>query len=135
MSVCGLSAAGEKDYNARLMFCTYQTMINYIDAGDKRFSTGRFDLIVIDEAHRSIFNSNGTIFRYFDSFLVGYRVKNRTSEMMSHGIGYSSLTEEQKEQLDKYLRRIRKRRNSTFPAMRCSAVCSTKIHAGAFWRI
>ena len=33
MSICELSAAGEKDFNARLMFCTYQTMINYIDAG------------------------------------------------------------------------------------------------------
>ena len=71
MSICELSAAGEKDYNARLMFCTYQTMINYIDAEDKRFTTGRFDLIIIDEAHRSIFNRYGTIFRYFDSFLVG----------------------------------------------------------------
>ncbi|MBP3919441.1 MAG: DEAD/DEAH box helicase family protein [Clostridia bacterium] len=71
MSVCELSAPGEKDYNARLMFCTYQTMINYIDAEDKRFSAGRFDLIIIDEAHRSIFNRYGTIFKYFDSFLVG----------------------------------------------------------------
>lgn len=71
MSVCELSAGGEKDFNARLMFCTYQTMINYIDAEDKRFSSGRFDLIIIDEAHRSIFNRYGTIFKYFDSFLVG----------------------------------------------------------------
>ena len=71
MSICELSAAGEKDYNARLMFCTYQTMINYIDAEDKRFTTGRFDLIIIDEAHRSIFNRYGSIFKYFDSFLVG----------------------------------------------------------------
>lgn len=71
MSICELSASGEKDFNARLMFCTYQTMINYIDAEDKRFSTGRFDLIIIDEAHRSIFNRYGTIFKYFDSFLIG----------------------------------------------------------------
>lgn len=71
MSVCELSAGGEKDYNARLMFCTYQSMIKYIDAEDKRFSTGRFDLIIIDEAHRSIFNRYGSIFKYFDSFLIG----------------------------------------------------------------
>lgn len=78
MSVCELSANGfangtngAKDYNARLMFCTYQTMINYIDAEDKRFTTGRFDIIIIDEAHRSIFNRYGTIFKYFDSFLIG----------------------------------------------------------------
>lgn len=71
MSVCELSGSGEKDYDARLMFCTYQSMIKYIDAEDKRFTTGRFDLIIIDEAHRSIFNRYGTIFRYFDSLLVG----------------------------------------------------------------
>lgn len=71
MNVCELSGNGGKDFNARLMFCTYQTMINYIDSEDKRFTTGRFDLIIIDEAHRSIFKRYGSIFRYFDSFLVG----------------------------------------------------------------
>ena len=71
MSICELSGNEEKDYNARLMFCTYQTMIHYIDAEDKRFSSGRFDLIIIDEAHRSIFNKYGSIFNYFDSLLVG----------------------------------------------------------------
>ena len=70
MSICELSA-GEKEYNARLMFSTYQTMINYIDSEDKRFSSGRFDLIIIDEAHRSIFNKYGAIFKYFDSLIVG----------------------------------------------------------------
>ena len=144
MSVCELSAPGEKDYNARLMFCTYQTMINYIDAEDKRFTTGRFDLIIIDEAHRSIFNRYGSIFKYFDSFLigltatpknevdantyrifgceagipnfdyslenaikekylVGYHVINRTSKLLSEGIEYNSLTEDEKAQLDEYL--------------------------------
>ena len=71
MSICELSGNEEKDYNARLMFCTYQTMINYIDAEDKRFTSGRVDLIIIDEAHRSIFNKYGSIFAYFDSLLVG----------------------------------------------------------------
>lgn len=71
-STCVLSENGtDKNLDARLMFSTYQTMINYIDCEDKTFSTGRFDLILIDEAHRSIFNKYGAIFRYFDSFLVG----------------------------------------------------------------
>ncbi len=69
---CVLSEGGnDKNIGARLMFSTYQTMINYIDSEDKIFSTGRFDLILIDEAHRSIFNKYGTIFEYFDSFLIG----------------------------------------------------------------
>ena len=57
--------------DARIMFSTHQTMIRYIDAADKKFKPGRFDLIIIDEAHRSIFNKYGAIFRYFDSLLVG----------------------------------------------------------------
>lgn len=59
------------DLNARITFSTYQTMINHIDADDKTFSVGRFDLIIIDEAHRSVFGKYGAIFHYFDSLLVG----------------------------------------------------------------
>ena len=57
--------------NARITFSTHQTMINFIDNESKEFSVGRFDLIIIDEAHRSIFNKYGAIFSYFDSLLVG----------------------------------------------------------------
>lgn len=57
--------------NARITFSTYQTMINKIDGTDKEFTAGRFDLIVVDEAHRSIFNKFGAIFKYFDAMLVG----------------------------------------------------------------
>ena len=69
-----LSEAREPDMNARIMFSTYQTMIRYIDAKDKEvkpFSVGRFDLIIIDEAHRSVFGKYGAIFDYFDSLLIG----------------------------------------------------------------
>lgn len=61
----------EPDMNARIMFSTYQTMINCIDTESKQFSIGRFDLIIIDEAHRSIFGKYTAIFNYFDSLLVG----------------------------------------------------------------
>ena len=70
-TTCVLSDNGEKDLNARITFSTYQTMINYIDTDDKPFSVGRFDLIIIDEAHRSIFGKYGAIFNYFDAMLVG----------------------------------------------------------------
>jgi type I restriction enzyme R subunit len=70
-SVEELSGNAKPNMDARLMFSTYQTMINYIDGKNKEFSTGRFDLIIIDEAHRSIFNKYGAIFDYFDSLLVG----------------------------------------------------------------
>lgn len=66
----------EKDnYNARCVFSTYQTMINMIDdAKDnegKVFSCGHFDLVICDEAHRSIYNKYRDIFNYFDAPLVG----------------------------------------------------------------
>lgn len=57
--------------NARVVFSTHQTMINYIDAEKKEYTCGRFDLIIVDEAHRSIFNKYGSIFTYFDALLVG----------------------------------------------------------------
>lgn len=61
----------KKDLNARIVFSTYQTMINYIDTDEKLYSVGHFDLIVIDEAHRSIFGKYGAVFNYFDAMLVG----------------------------------------------------------------
>ena len=60
-----------KDLNARIAFSTYQTMINYIDTDVKPYSVGHFDLIIIDEAHRSIFGKYGAVFNYFDAMLVG----------------------------------------------------------------
>ena len=66
-----LNESGERDMTARITFSTYQTMINYIDTDDKLFSVGRFDLIIIDEAHRSIFGKYGAIFNYFDAMLIG----------------------------------------------------------------
>ena len=72
MSYCVLSDRSLADEpNARITFSTHQTMINFIDSETKEYSIGRFDLIIIDEAHRSIFNKFGSIFDYFDSLLIG----------------------------------------------------------------
>jgi len=65
----------KKNFAARLVFSTYPTMMNLIDDADEEgvraFSPGHFDLIIIDESHRSIFKKYGTIFSYFDARLVG----------------------------------------------------------------
>ncbi len=66
----------EKDnYQAHGVFSTYQTMMNCIDAVQdeegKLFSCGHFDLVICDEAHRSIYNKYKDIFNYFDAPLVG----------------------------------------------------------------
>ena len=66
----------KENYNARGVFSTYQTMVNCIDAakdenGGKLYTVGHFDLIVCDEAHRSIYNKYKDIFTYFDAHLVG----------------------------------------------------------------
>ena len=66
----------EKDNTAaRCVFSTYQTMMNCIDAVQdeegKLFTCGHFDLVICDEAHRSIYNKYRDIFSYFDAPLVG----------------------------------------------------------------
>lgn len=66
----------EKDnYSARCVFSTYQTMYNCIDdAKDKDgklFTCGHFDLVICDEAHRSVYNKYRDIFNYFDAPLIG----------------------------------------------------------------
>ena len=71
VSMSVLSEEKAPDMQARILFSTYQTMINYLDHVDKTFSIGRFDLIIIDEAHRSVFGRYGAIFSYFDSLLIG----------------------------------------------------------------
>ncbi|KGM52503.1 restriction endonuclease subunit R [Lysobacter concretionis Ko07 = DSM 16239] len=64
----------EKDGQGRVYLSTYPTMMGLIEQmqGDRRkYGVGHFDLIIIDEAHRSVYQKYGAIFRYFDSYLVG----------------------------------------------------------------
>ena len=66
----------DKDnYTAHCVFSTYQTMMNVIgtaqDDKGKLFTVGHFDLVICDEAHRSIYNKYRDIFNYFDATLVG----------------------------------------------------------------
>ncbi len=66
----------EKDnYTAHCIFSTYQTIMNCIDSvqddDGKLFTCGHFDLVICDEAHRSIYNKYRDIFNYFDAPLVG----------------------------------------------------------------
>ena len=75
LSCCNL--VEEKDnYNAHCIFSTYQTMMHCIDSvkdkeEKKLFTCGHFDLVICDEAHRSIYNKYRDIFHYFDALLVG----------------------------------------------------------------
>ncbi|MCE0487825.1 DEAD/DEAH box helicase family protein [Ornithinimicrobium sediminis] len=64
----------EKAVEGRVYISTYPTMmnlVNEVDSGRRRFGPGYFDLIVIDEAHRSVYAKYGAIFDYFDAHLVG----------------------------------------------------------------
>ena len=65
----------EKSESGRVYISTYPTMMRMIDEkrddGTRRFGTGHFDLVIVVEAHRSIYQKYGAIFDYFDSFLVG----------------------------------------------------------------
>jgi len=64
----------DKQAEGRVFVSTYPTMMGLIDEeqnGVWRFGPGHFDLIVIDEAHRSVYRKYRAIFDYFDSYLVG----------------------------------------------------------------
>ena len=76
MSTCNLLSTTDNPEDSRIVFSTYQTMINAIDntknkSGNKLFTPGHFDLIIVDEAHRSIYKKYQAIFEYFDGLVVG----------------------------------------------------------------
>ena len=76
MSCCNLLSTIDNPEDSRIVFSTYQTMINAIDntkskTGNKLFTPGHFDLIIVDEAHRSIYKKYQAIFDYFDGLVVG----------------------------------------------------------------
>ncbi|PXX30399.1 DEAD/DEAH box helicase family protein [Arenibacter sp. ARW7G5Y1] len=74
LSSIDLTEEKEND-TTRLVFSTYPSMMNKIDnvrTTDERFyGVGHFDLIIIDEAHRSVYNRYRAIFDYFDASIVG----------------------------------------------------------------
>lgn len=113
LSVCSMNDADTTDevaLNSRMVFSTYHTMINIVNAEEKLFSVGHFDLIIIDEAHRSVFGKFGAIFSYFDSLLFGLTatpreeiVKN-TYQMFKLRDGYPTSFYEYKQAVaDHYL--------------------------------
>lgn len=65
----------KENKDTRFVFSTYQTMMGLIDelkSGNQKFyGVGHFDLVIIDEAHRSIYQKYKAIFHYFDALLLG----------------------------------------------------------------
>ncbi|WP_107586853.1 DEAD/DEAH box helicase family protein [Clostridioides difficile] len=76
LALCNLLESKDSPEDARMIFSTYPTMMNAIDDtkskdGKRLFTPGHFDLIIIDESHRSIYKKYKSIFDYFDSYLMG----------------------------------------------------------------
>ena len=81
-TLCNL-CMGKDDKNARIIFSTYPTLLNAVNNvnskdGRELFSPAHFDLIIIDESHRSIFKKYRAIFEYFDAVLVGLTATPKT---------------------------------------------------------
>ena len=81
-SLCNLCSSKD-DKAARIVFSTYPTMLNAIDNAKTKdgvplFSPAHFDLIIVDESHRSIFKKYRAIFDYFDAILVGLTATPKT---------------------------------------------------------
>jgi type I restriction enzyme R subunit len=72
----------KENRNTRLVFSTYPTIMNIIDSlkseNGRFYGPGHFDLIIIDEAHRSVYQKYRAIFEYFDSLLIGLTATPRT---------------------------------------------------------
>jgi type I restriction enzyme, R subunit len=64
-----------EDVSSRIVFSTYPTMMNRIDntkvEGQRYFGVGHFDVVIIDEAHRSIYEKYKALFSYFDAIYIG----------------------------------------------------------------
>lgn len=76
LTMCNLLDEKDRPEQSRMIFSTYQTMINAIDGtknefGKKLFTPAHFDLIIVDESHRSIYKKYQDIFTYFDAMLLG----------------------------------------------------------------
>ncbi len=65
----------DEDTASRIVFSTYPTMMNRIDSvkseGHRYYGVGHFDLVIIDEAHRSVYQKYRAIFEYFDAIYIG----------------------------------------------------------------
>lgn len=71
----------EKDTDGRVYVSTYPTMMRLIDQSggpQRRFGVGHFDLVIVDEAHRSIYQKYRAIFDYFDALVVGLTATPRS---------------------------------------------------------
>ncbi|MBS4536372.1 DEAD/DEAH box helicase family protein [Clostridium sp. D2Q-14] len=82
LSLCNLLDSKDNP-ESRMVFSTYPTMMNAIDDvknenGKKLYTRGHFDLIIIDESHRSIYKKYQAIFNYFDSILLGLTATPRS---------------------------------------------------------
>lgn len=76
LTTCNLCENKEDSEVSRMIFSSYPTMMNAIDEtrskdGNRLFTPGHFDLIILDESHRSIYNKYRDIFDYFDALLIG----------------------------------------------------------------
>lgn len=73
-TLCNLVTEKNRE-NVKVLFSTYQTMASEVEKlrsdGTNKYGIGNFDLIIVDEAHRSIYQKYGDIFEYFDSLLLG----------------------------------------------------------------
>ena len=55
----------------RIYVSTYPTMLNIIRDEEQTLSSHFFDLVIVDESHRSIYNTNSEILEYFDAIKLG----------------------------------------------------------------
>ena len=81
--VCELNEEGYSS-SARFYVSTIQTLMSPQKPRGKfyeKFGPGAFDLIIFDEAHRSYYDKNNDIFKYFDALKVGLTATPSSEEI------------------------------------------------------
>jgi type I restriction enzyme R subunit len=79
--------------NRRVYVATYPQMLNMITSDSQNLSPHFFDVIIADEAHRSLYNVYKQVLDYFDAYKVGLtatptdRVDHNTFELFDRPVG------------------------------------------------
>ncbi len=79
-----LNEFGDFEMDKRMYISTVQTLKSKRSEGGfklQNFSPGFFDLIIFDEAHRSYYDSDKMLFKYFDALQIGLTATPSKSEM------------------------------------------------------
>ncbi|MBE6521846.1 MAG: DEAD/DEAH box helicase [Thermoplasmata archaeon] len=70
------------NYKSRIVISTYPSMASLLNrdgATGRIYSPGHFQLVILDEVHRSVYEKYRAVFEYFDAYVLGLTATPRNS--------------------------------------------------------